>query len=102
MGSISAITFSTRPHLPHSNVRKSSVARRGKTRESAISDWQFRQRGRRMDVKSEYGCDADMMLPWKGGSKTLSVTAVPAEDGDGSSLILPVTMRCSVLASARP
>jgi hypothetical protein len=74
MGSISTTTFSTWAHLPHSNVRKSSAARGGKMRESIISDWQFGQRGRGMDAKSEGDFKADMALPSIGGSTTLSVT----------------------------
>lgn len=46
-----------------------------------------------MDVKSEGDGDAaNMMLPSKGESTILSVTAVPVGDGDGSTLILPVAI----------
>jgi hypothetical protein len=51
-----------------------------------------------MDVKSEQDCNADMALPSTGGSKTLSVAGNAQRRGDdGTSLILRVTTRCSVL-----
>ena len=86
----------------HSNVRKSSAVRAGKMRESIISDWQFGQGGRGMEVKSEDDCNADMALPSTGGSTTLSVTGSAWwRDGDATSLTLRVTTRCSVLIGIR-
>ena len=102
IGSTSTTNFSTWAHLMHSNVRKSSAVRAGKMRESTISDWQFGQGGRGMDVKSEDDCNADMALPSTGGSTTLSVTGGAWwRDGDATRLTLRVTMRCSVLIGIR-
>jgi hypothetical protein len=102
MGSTSTTTFSTWAHLPHSNVRRSSAARDGKRRESDIADWQFGQRGRGIDVKSENDCEADMTLPSiRREDNTLSHRYCLMGGGDETNLVSLVKICCSVLTSAR-
>jgi hypothetical protein len=72
MGSTS--TIFSRPDLLHSKVGKPGATRGGKKQEGINCDWQFGQRGRGMDMKSEDDCSAGMTLPSIGGSTTLSVT----------------------------
>jgi hypothetical protein len=62
-----------------------------------------------MEVKLEGDCDADMVLPLKGGSTTHSQSpAMPIGDGDRSNLILRVTIalfcigRCRALNETMP
>ena len=102
MGSASTATFSTWAHLPHSNLRGPSAARDGKMRESDIADWQFGQRGCGIDVKSEDDSEADMALSSiRREDDTLSHRHCPMGGGDEANLISPVTIRYSVLTSAR-
>jgi hypothetical protein len=103
MGSTSTRTFSTWAHLPHSNVRRSSAARDGKRRESDIVDWQFGQRGRGIDVKSENDCEADMTLPSiRPEDNTLNHRHCLVDGGDETNLTSPATIRCFVLTSTWP
>src|SRR5882757_7605700 len=99
MGSASTATFSIWAHFPHSNMRRPRTARDGKRRESDIADWRFGQRGRGIDVKSEDDCEADMALPSiRREDNTLSHWYCPVGE---TNLISPVTIRCSLLTSAR-
>jgi|SRR5882724_2927765 len=102
MGSTSTSTFSTWAHLPHSNVPRPSTARDGKRRESDIADWQFGQRGREIDAKSEDDCEADMALPLtRREDNTLRHRYGIVGGGDETSLISRAAIRYSVLTSAR-